>query len=341
MSIERIAELAGVSIATVSNVINNKPKASKATIERVLQAMQELDYQPKITKHRTRPRKARKTNLPLQHFSLIIPNCSLAHFRIPLHGSLISAFNNAAYERGLSMILTRIPPGERLPSEHIKQNPDGIVFVQRKNSDAYLTGLKKIPKVGILGNYNEKMDVVCVNNLSVGRLAFNYLSAMDLKAYVCFFDELFPVQETRIKAFQHQMRTTNKPLIVAPGQDLILEDSSRVIPNFDRILNLLKKAVENVPLPFGLFCPTDLISTAAYPVLEKLGLKAGVDFKMISCDNEIPYLVGMTPLPGSIDINLNALAARALDTLLWRIQNPNEPHNLIMVEPKLASPIRN
>lgn len=46
VTINDVAKLAGVSIATVSNVINNNPKASAQTIERVRAAIRQLNYIP-------------------------------------------------------------------------------------------------------------------------------------------------------------------------------------------------------------------------------------------------------------------------------------------------------
>lgn len=50
MNLKTIAKLAGVSTVTVSNVINGKyNKASKETVERILQIVEETNYQPSAT----------------------------------------------------------------------------------------------------------------------------------------------------------------------------------------------------------------------------------------------------------------------------------------------------
>lgn len=48
MNIYDIAKLAGVSIATVSRVVNDSPKVSEKTKERVRKVMEENDYTPNI-----------------------------------------------------------------------------------------------------------------------------------------------------------------------------------------------------------------------------------------------------------------------------------------------------
>jgi LacI family transcriptional regulator len=45
-TIKDVAKLAGVSVATVSRVINNSPKASDSSRHAVLTAMEELQYHP-------------------------------------------------------------------------------------------------------------------------------------------------------------------------------------------------------------------------------------------------------------------------------------------------------
>ena len=41
-----VARLAGVSTATVSNVLNGSNKVKEATVRRVMEAVQQLDYRP-------------------------------------------------------------------------------------------------------------------------------------------------------------------------------------------------------------------------------------------------------------------------------------------------------
>ena len=45
-TIKDVALLSGVSVATVSRVINNSPKASQASRDAVFKAMNELNYHP-------------------------------------------------------------------------------------------------------------------------------------------------------------------------------------------------------------------------------------------------------------------------------------------------------
>ena len=46
VTINDVAELAGVSIKTVSRVMNNEPSVKKTTLDKVTAAIAELNYQP-------------------------------------------------------------------------------------------------------------------------------------------------------------------------------------------------------------------------------------------------------------------------------------------------------
>lgn len=56
MSIQKIARLAGVSVATVSRVLNNSDTVKAKNRERVLQAIKESNYQPNLLARQLRNR---------------------------------------------------------------------------------------------------------------------------------------------------------------------------------------------------------------------------------------------------------------------------------------------
>ncbi len=68
-TIKDVARLAGVSVATVSRVINNSPKASEASRLAVHSAMESLSYHPNATPVRWRSR-------PLETIGLVVGDVS-------------------------------------------------------------------------------------------------------------------------------------------------------------------------------------------------------------------------------------------------------------------------
>ena len=53
-TIYEVSDLAGVSLATVSRVLNDSDRVSAKTREKVLAAMKELDYRPSAAEEKAR-----------------------------------------------------------------------------------------------------------------------------------------------------------------------------------------------------------------------------------------------------------------------------------------------
>lgn len=73
ITLHDVARRAGVSIKTVSNVINNAPYVRDATREKVLAAVAELGYQPNLS---ARSLRSGRTGV----IGLALPELSLSYF---------------------------------------------------------------------------------------------------------------------------------------------------------------------------------------------------------------------------------------------------------------------
>lgn len=95
ITIKDVAKLAGVSIATVSRILNNRGAISENTRKKVHKAMQELHYQPNEI--------ARALQKKESHvIGLIVPTISYDFF-----SRLIEAIEAACNERGYKLMLCR------------------------------------------------------------------------------------------------------------------------------------------------------------------------------------------------------------------------------------------
>jgi len=92
-TIRKVADLAGVSTATVSHVINDTRAVSAPLTARVLNAMEQLDYQPDIIARSLR----RRETLTL---GLIVPS-----IEIPFFARVAASIEAAANDVGYSVIL--------------------------------------------------------------------------------------------------------------------------------------------------------------------------------------------------------------------------------------------
>src|SRR5919202_6829631 len=88
-----VAKRAGVSIATVSRVVNDLPNVSPAIRRRVLRAVKELHYQPSRTAQRLRAKRSRVLGLVI------------SDIQNPFFTSVVRGIEDLAHEHGYSLVL--------------------------------------------------------------------------------------------------------------------------------------------------------------------------------------------------------------------------------------------
>jgi LacI family transcriptional regulator len=126
-----VAALAGVSIKTVSRVVNTEPGVSVDLIERVRDAAQQLDYRPDLTASNLR--RGRQTAT----LGLMLENVAN-----PYSGAVHRAVDDAATERGMAVLATSLdedPVREREVARTMMQRRvDGMVIVPTGTDQSYL-----------------------------------------------------------------------------------------------------------------------------------------------------------------------------------------------------------
>src|SRR5512143_1198933 len=119
-SIKDVARAAGVSTATVSRVLANKAFIRPETRERVLRAVAELKYRPNLLARSLRSQRSARIGLVF------------SDIRNPFFAALSRAVEDAAYERGYSVLICNTdedPKKEAMYLELLRdENVAGIVF---------------------------------------------------------------------------------------------------------------------------------------------------------------------------------------------------------------------
>ena len=130
-----VAEQAGVSVTTVSHVINNSRPVSPETRLRVEQALQVLGYQPNVL---ARSLRRGKTNT----IGVILPDNANPYF-----AEVVRGIEDASFSQGYSVILCNSDNDlikERLYTNVlIEKQVDGIIFVAAGLSEENIKNLKK------------------------------------------------------------------------------------------------------------------------------------------------------------------------------------------------------
>src|SRR5689334_17260751 len=107
MSLVEVAKRAGVSIATVSRVLNNTPGVRPETIKHVQRALRAIDYDPAAI--RRGPRPGKRDGKRLKSVAVLVLGQNQEEwFRIPVFAAAVAGINRAANDRGMQVLIDHV-----------------------------------------------------------------------------------------------------------------------------------------------------------------------------------------------------------------------------------------
>ena len=119
-TIRDVAERAGVSVATVSHVINGTRKVASKTAERILRAMKELNYHPNAVARSLRTRSTR------------VMGVLVSDIANPFFASVVRGAEDVALDAGYSLIVCNSDESSDREAHYIRlfqqQRVDGILM---------------------------------------------------------------------------------------------------------------------------------------------------------------------------------------------------------------------
>jgi LacI family repressor for deo operon, udp, cdd, tsx, nupC, and nupG len=154
LTIRQIAELAGVSVATISRVLNDSPSVTEQTARRVRKVIKDNDYHPDVV-----ARRQRSSRSPLM-LALV------AHISNPSYAAIVHGINEVAHAHGYTLLLGETN-AERAREDVffslLKQKiVDGIILLDPGvSADNLLEYGARYPIVQC-GEYPAAVDLPCV-----------------------------------------------------------------------------------------------------------------------------------------------------------------------------------
>jgi LacI family transcriptional regulator len=215
-SIDEVARLAGVSIATVSRVINKAPSVKEANKQKVLEVIKELKYKPSVFAQRLA---SGKTNV--------------IAFVIPRYEGIFYSFYALELLRGIGTLCGVFKLDLLLHLTDAKSplsltGVGGIIFADlignRKQLEAALND--NIPCV-VINNYIQDLEVSCIaiDNLKGSMEAVNYLLSLGhTKIAHITGDLVTQAASQRLEGYKQALK--NKGIDV-PAEYIIKTDYSR------------------------------------------------------------------------------------------------------------------
>jgi LacI family transcriptional regulator len=299
MTIYDIAKACGVSIATVSRVLNGSNKVRPKTRDLVLAAMQEQNYCPNPF--------ARGLGLDsMKMIGILCEDVSDAFF-----AKAVSLVEHDLRERGLDVILgctgQEVAAKKKYLQIMLNKHVDAIILIGSPfrddvDNNQYIVDIaKKVPIVTI-NSLMEIDNIYCVvcDESSSFRQSVELLAASGHKSILYIYDRLTYSGQQKIKGYRdglmHMGIKENPKLIY------------KVRHTFSDTQALVTKLLEE-NLPFdAIMASEDLLAVGA----EKALVASGRSMPVIGCNNSI-LAECSTPTLTSIDNRLEMLCPNAVD----------------------------
>jgi LacI family transcriptional regulator len=308
-----VARLADVSIATVSHVINGTRFVSAERVERVHAAMQELGYTPDAT---ARSLRVGRTDT----IGLVIPDTSN-----PFFAALARWIEEAGFESGYTTILAN--SDERPDREHryvstlVSKRVDGIILAPSRGDHRRLIKLLENARMPVVVVDRDaelpNADVVLYDNAGGSYEATRHLIDLGHECIGCIAG---PADATsaaeRVKGFRRAMSDAG----LALPDNAVVEADFHFTGGREATARLLANGE-----PFtALFAANDLMAAGAIRALAERGLGVPGDISVIGFD-DAPLAEMISPSLTTMRQPLQDMAQAAVTLLLSRITESNGP----------------
>ena len=344
MSVTRIAEHAGVSIATVSRVLNNSRPVDPEIADRVRKAVVQLGMAKQMRRRsRVASRQAETTST--------IAIVTLGHsyrewFKLPVIAEVVAELSRVSQEMDIGVLMTEMmTPNELSPVLSRPEVRGALIFI---SSDTPFTTRdvmllrSRMPVVRVMGGQLAPTDIdhVSPDNSAVGYLASQYLLASGLRelAYLTTRPAWDFAMQRGLGFLAGAAKAGIRPTVYLQGTEAeCLEVYGSSVVKDEALERLVDHVARTRKGPVGLFVFCDAATAQVYPLLRARGLEPGRDVIVVSCDNESARLSSLHPRPASIDLNSAEIAHLAVSRLARRISHRSEPPARILVNPRLVT----
>lgn len=324
---EEIARRAGVSPKTVCNVFRSPDLVRAKTSAKVLRAIRQLGVNdPAVFQSRLRaPRKSAARWLLCLEYGV-----APAVLGSPVYTRILGGAEARARELGWQLGLSRAEAGVTINAALRGLDGEGVLFFGPR-CDGRLLDAKntRLPVVGLLGPAEvTEWDVVDYDRREVARIAVEHLRAQGCRRLAYLGSPL-----ERAKHFADAAHDAGLLCTIVVRPDLFLTEGREQATNLASLRSAWRETA--AAKPDGLFVYSDQLTNALYGVLATEGIRPRRDLAIVSCNAETAFLAPLDPRPPSIDIHPDEIGRRAVDLLVWRLDNPRAARSVVTIRPRL------
>jgi DNA-binding LacI/PurR family transcriptional regulator len=319
-NMKQIADMAGVSLGTVSHVLNDSARVREPLRRRVLEAVEALGYQPSQL---ARGLRRDKTNM----FGMVIPDVTNPFFPAVVRGAEDVAFSN-----GYRLVLCNTDNDHAKELAHLNELrtylPSGLIVIPSTFSDLTAQA-EQYRRAGTA--------VVCIDRLPKRWNGDSVTVANEQGAYSAI-RHLVQIGHRRLAAITGPLHLTNARQRIAGFRRALIESKLTIAPeyiqetNFDRAGGYTKARLilKLLPRPTAIFAGNDMIALGVIQAIRELGLHCPGDVSVMGFD-DLDFAELISPSLSSVYQSGYQLGASAARILLDRLGGDNgRPKHLVL-----------
>jgi len=319
-----IARIAGVSLGTVSNVLNGTAGVREQVRRRVLEAVRSTNYRPSQL---ARGLRRVRTNV----IGMIIPDITNPFFPAAVRGAEDQAFSN-----GYRLILCNTDNDHSKELAHLNELrtylPAGLIVIPSTFSDLTVQA-RSYREVGT--------GVVCIDRLPKDWEGDTVTADNQTGAYKAT-RHLIEMGHMQLATITGPLHLTNALERLNGFRRAVIEAKLNIAPEyvqeatFDKQGGASKAAMllRLIPRPTAIFAGNDMIALGVLAAIRDAGLRCPLDVSLIGFD-DLEFAEILNPSLSSVSQSGYQLGSTAARILLERIQGDAGPAKHIVLETSL------
>jgi DNA-binding LacI/PurR family transcriptional regulator len=325
ITIKEVAKEAGVSISTVSKVINKSPTISQETAKRVEDVMKKLHYYPNL-RAKNFAQKSTKNIIFMTRLQKDVAFMNPHMFEIMCGAQKTLAAKG--YNLSVLSIDSDAEPADEAEKIIAQKSADGLIIhgsATSKGLSLLLPGLN-FPHI-IIGkpDFESQLCWIDTNNCLSGEIATNHLCNCGYQniAFLCGHEE-DQISAHRLQGFLNVMKEKElTPVCVR------YTDSSK-----DASCVVMSEVLSGEKMPDAVICENNSIALGSLKAIHDFGLRIPEDIGVITFDN-YPFSMIMDPPPTVVNIDVYDMGLQAASMLIRKIKNPSLQVQIYTTLPEL------
>ena len=297
-TIREVAQLAGVSPATVSRVMNGTAKVDEEKRKRVEDAIRETGFIPNKL-----ARALFKNSSGL--IGLIVPNIDN-----PFFNEIAKAIEEEAYNKGLHIVLCSSGNNTQKEADNIQMleqmKADGIILITNGNHTGRMIEKCSLPVIVVDRHITDCGEIAHIeaDHYQGGKLAAEFLVKCGCRSIVCLRGpQEFTSGRLRYQGYCDVCRENGIP-----------ERYVDTKYSFESGIKAAYEMLERFPETDGIVAANDMVAISSYKVLRSKGIRVPEDIQIVGFD-DIRFSSLVSPAVTTIHQPITEMGKRAVEII--------------------------